>query len=197
MAEKKLDSARLPSVRSASARMISSCRGRFRFCSPRRAVLTSGAWTRQVQRRGGWGQGNGSDKDENLDTRGGPQPPRRRQQVRARTWRALRDAAADGLPRDDLRAPHPPARSVRCSQWIGPRESSTGGDALRGIGSRARLDGSSGASETGKGLDRAPTPSLIVEIISDSTRRRDYNQKKSLYQMQTSSTGSSTQSVAR
>jgi Uma2 family endonuclease len=33
-----------------------------------------------------------------------------------------------------------------------------------------------------KDWDRAPTPSLIVEIISDSTRRRDYNQKKSLYQ---------------
>ena len=33
-----------------------------------------------------------------------------------------------------------------------------------------------------KNWDRAPIPRLIVEIISDSTRRRDYNQKKSLYQ---------------
>ena len=33
-----------------------------------------------------------------------------------------------------------------------------------------------------KGWDRAPRASLIVEIISDSTRRRDYEQKKSLYQ---------------
>jgi Uma2 family endonuclease len=32
-----------------------------------------------------------------------------------------------------------------------------------------------------RGWDRAPKPSLIVEILSDSTRRRDREQKKRLY----------------